>query len=229
MPPPVARLAAIRTRRTIQASLVIALVVVVAFTAAAFYTRDAKPKLAAKVGRTTISTKQVDAIVGHARAEAKREGKPFPPRDSALYKALRRQALELLVYHEELDQSARSLGVTISEKDLEAATRGLGEGEAGSSGADEAFRRESLRAELLYRRIYERIARTVRVSSREVGAYYRAHAAVYRLRGQSVAAARRSVAATLREMKSNAAMARWVSRMRREFAPKIRYAAEFRT
>ncbi len=201
------------------------------FAVATLTAGDQKVKIAATVGGTKISVQRVDALIKHAETEAKREGKNFPPKGSAEYKLLRRQALDLIVYHEELEQSASSLGITVTEQQLEAGGRDLRERHAGGTQRDpgeEIFWRESFRGQFLYRRIFQRVTRGIRVSDREIRADYRAHADLYRLQGRSFAQARRSIKANLVATKRNAAMARWVSRMRLEFGPKIKYAAQFR-
>jgi hypothetical protein len=206
------------------------LAVVLVFAVAALTGGDQKPKIAATVDGTTISMQRVDALIRHAQREAQREGKHFPPKGSDEYKLLQRQALDLIVYHEELEQSAGSLGITVTEQQLEAGGRGLRESEAGGVANDpgeETFWRESFRGQLLYRRIFQRLTRGIRASDREIRADYRARADLYRLQGRSFAQARRSIKANLISTKRNAAMARWVARMRRTFESKITYAAQF--
>ena len=201
------------------------------FTVAALTAGDQKLKIAATVNGTTISMQRVDALLKHAQREAAREGKHFPAKGSDEYKFLQRQALDLIVYHEELDQSASSLGITVTEQQLEAGGSGLREREAGgvsSDPGDETFWRESFRGQILYRRIFQRVTRGIRASDREIRADYRAHSDLYRLQHRSFAQARRSIKANLIATKRNAAMARWVARMRRQFEPKITYAKQFR-
>jgi hypothetical protein len=192
---------------------------------------DPKPKVAATVAGTTISVDRVDALIRHAEREAQREGKHFPAKGSDEYKQLRRQALDLIVYHEELEQSAASLGITVTEQQLEAGGRGLREREAdgtASDPGDETFWRESFRGQFLYRRIFQRVTRGIHASARELRADYRAHAELYRLQKRSFAQARASIEANLISTKRNSAMARWVAQMRRTFEPKIEYSSQFR-
>ena len=201
------------------------------FAVAALTGGNQKPKIAATVDGTTITMDRVDALIRHAEREAQREGKQFPLKGSDQYKLLQRQALDLIVYHEELEQSASSLGITVTEQQLEAGGSGLREREAGgvpTDAGDETFWRESFRGQFLYRRIFQRVTRGIQASDREIRADYRAHAGLYRLQHRSFAQARTSVESGLISTKRNAAMARWVSDMRKRFEAKITYAPQFR-
>ena len=201
------------------------------FAVAALTAGDQKLKIAATVDGTTISMQRVEALLTHAQREAAREGKHFPPKGSDPYKTLQRQALDLIVYHEELEQSAASLGITVTEQQIEAGGRGLREKQAGGTPSDpgeETFWRESFRGQFLYRRIFQRVTRGIHASDREIVADYRAHADLYRLQHRSLAQARGSIEANVIATKRNATMARWVARMRLAFEPKIKYASQFR-
>ena len=202
------------------------MVVALSFAVVAMTTGGQKPEIAATVGGTAIPMSRVDGLLRHAQHEATREGKQFPAKGSAEYAALQRQALDLIIYHEELEQSAAKLGIVVTEQQIEAGGRRMEAGETGGviDPADETFWRESFRGALLYRRIFQRVSRGIRVTEREILADYRAHAALYRLQKRSLAEARRSIRASLTATKRNAAMARWVSRMRQSFAGRIEYA-----
>jgi hypothetical protein len=221
------------TRRPDRKTLIalsVVLGVALVFALVGLRSRSDKPKVAAWVDGNAITALQVSDLVDHARAEAGREGNPVPQPGSDEYKALQQQALALLVYHEELEQAGAALGVRVTDAELKrrANAGGSGESDAGSDQTLEfAFRKEGIRGALLYRRIYARITRTIRVTPREVRTYYDDHATLFRAQGRSLAAARRSIASDLRATKGNAAMARWVSQMKRSYASKVRYAAGF--
>jgi SurA-like protein len=186
-------------------------------------------RAAAMVNGTKISGEDVERVLEHAEEEFRREGKTFPEPGTAEYAQLRAQALALLVYQEELDQKARALGVTVDESVVEArlkATRGREEeGEGGSE--DERFREAAIRSSLLYRRIYERIGWDLRITPAQVEGYYAKHRDQFRTQGLTLAETRPRIARDLLTAAKNARMARWVSEMRREFAPKIVYGKGF--
>jgi hypothetical protein len=184
--------------------------------------------MAARVGETTISVEQVDRTIEHAREEAKREGKPFPAEGTLPLQALRRQALDLLIYREELAQRAIALGLTFSADELEQAVgarTSVGNSESGEE--DEPFVKEGLRSEILYRKIYRRVTRKLSVSEAEVRLSYLEHREQYRRAGLTLAAARMVIQDKLLETKRNALMARWIARMKQDYAARVRYGADF--
>ncbi len=189
-----------------------------------------KKKTAATVGSATISAEQVDQILEHAREEAKREGKRFPAEGSPRFRLLERQAVDLLIYHAELAQKGAGLGIKVTDSDVEARMSGGGaeEGDAEAGAADKAFREESIRSQLLYRRIYQRVTRNASVTESEIRAYYRAHRGLYRQQGLTLAAARATIERSVLDTKRNATMARWVAGLKREFALQVRYEGKFR-
>jgi SurA-like protein len=219
-----------RPNRPLLISLFVAVGIAVAFAVIGLSGRNDEPKTAAWVNGTPIPALHVRDLVEHARAEAKREGNPVPQRGSDDYKALEQSALALLVYDEELEQAGAALGVGVTDAELNRKARTSQESEGGGDpGADLAFRKEGIRGALLYRRIYAHVARGIRVTPREVRAYYDAHASLYRRQGRSFQAARASIAADLRDTRRNAAMARWVAQMKQSFASKVRYGSGFRS
>jgi hypothetical protein len=185
--------------------------------------------MAAQVGDTTISTREVDVVVRHARDEARNEGKDFPREGTAAYQQLRRQALGLLVYHEELAQRAQALGLEVPEVDVATPIEvdlGVG-GFDSDAGADRVFIRQSVRGAALYRSIYARVTRHVTLSDAEVRAYYEARPEQYADLGLSLAEARAQIRRNLADTKRNAIMARWIQDMNAFYAGKVEYGAGF--
>lgn len=177
--------------------------------------------MAARVGGTTISSHRVDAVLDHARAEANREGRPFPAKGSPGYDALRRQALDFLVYHEELAQRAARLGIVVAATDV-AQPAGNPQFEVPGSEGDpfSVFGLESRREAALYRKVYERVTRDVRVAPAQVSAYIRQHPGTAAPRGQ--------IRRNLLDTQKNTRMANWIAAMRREYEGKIEYGPAFR-
>jgi hypothetical protein len=217
-------------RRPGTRGLVVGLVVVAAVAALALVrSHNAKTHVAARVAGAAISTQEVDLLVRHARDEAKREGKEFPQEGTQPYDDLRRQALALLVYHEELAQRARALRIDVPAADLAppkeapiATTHDL------EAGEDRLFIRQSLRGAALYGLIYDRVTRNVSVGEAEIRAYYAARPEQYRELGVPLATARAQIRRNVVDTKRNALMRDWVARMRRDYAKRVDYADEFR-
>jgi SurA-like protein len=119
----------------------------------------------AHVGDDAITAKQLDAVVAHFRTEAQREGKTFPDDGTVAFTSLRNRLLGVLVYRTELKQAADRLGIEVSEDEVSkrlAASPSGGEEEGGSSG--DTFPHDSVAAQLLTERIFDRVTRDVQGS-----------------------------------------------------------------
>jgi hypothetical protein len=178
--------------------------------------------LAARVGGTTIRTDRVDAIVDHARTEAKREGKRFPAKGTAAYAALRRQALDLLVFNEELAQKAAKLGISVTAADFTQPTstpRLELPGSEPETDLYSAFVLETRRQAILYRKVYARVSRDLTVTHAELAAYLRSH--------PGAGVSREQVRRNLLDTKRNARMAAWIAALKRDFEGKVEYGPAF--
>jgi hypothetical protein len=120
----------------------------------------------AHVGGTAITGVQLRAGIEQIRADRRRkgEGEEFPEPGSRAYKRVQDSVLDLLVLHAELEQAAHRLGLSVDDREvdrlIDVGGGAPGEGEAGSLGKEaREFARESVRAQLLYQRIYERVTR----------------------------------------------------------------------
>jgi hypothetical protein len=174
------------------------------------------------------------------RDEARHEGRVFPRKGTAAYKAFERQALDLLVYHEELRQAAAGLGIRVPDAEIERLLRGRSSGnreadqqpveqdeEEDASGGP--YAEETFRSELLYRRVYGQVTGSVAVTDAELASFYEQHPTVAdRIQGESVSAERTRVRANLLDQKRNRAMAAWVTATRRHFAPRVVLASQFK-
>lgn len=123
-------------------------------------------KPVAKVGSTTITRVELDRTIEHFRQEARNEGKPFPAKGGAGYAAVEGDLLGLLAYRAQLQLAADKLGVRVSESDIDARIRG-GSGGGSEQEAADAFARASIRAQLLYERLYAKVATGVPAARRE--------------------------------------------------------------
>jgi len=118
------------------------------------------------VGDTAITGEQLRAGIEQIRADRRRkgEGEEFPDPGTVGYKRVQDSVLALLVFHAELEHAAGRLGVTVDDGEvdrlIDAGGGAPGEGEGGSLGKEaQEFARESVRAQLLYQGIYQRVTR----------------------------------------------------------------------
>ena len=113
----------------------------------------------AHVGADTIRRNQLELAVEHFRQEAKNEGTPFPDESSARFRALRDQLLSVLVYRTELTQAARRLSIRVTN--VEVLRRlNASSGDEQEQGTDR-FQYDTVKAQLLYERIYAKVTRNV--------------------------------------------------------------------
>ena len=116
----------------------------------------------AHVGGEPITGTQLADTVDHFKQEAEAEGRDFPAQDTGEYRIVQRQALGLLVYRSELLQSAKRLGVPVTDEEVQ---QRMSSGE--DSESDRAFAEDTVRAQLAYEHIYERVTAGATPAGRE--------------------------------------------------------------
>jgi SurA-like N-terminal domain len=116
----------------------------------------------AHVGSATIGKTDLADAVDHFQQEAEAEDRPFPDKGTSGYRTVERQALALLIYRSELLQSAKKLGVGVSESEVESRLAGT------SAEAEEGgrFARDTVRAQLAYEHIYTKVTGGVPAAKR---------------------------------------------------------------
>jgi hypothetical protein len=199
--------------------------------------RDDKPL--ATVSGERIEHEDVESLIEFykSRAEA-REGEGEQKGKDDVSHAQEVGALQVLVQREVLEQKAGQLDVTVDQdavekfaEQLEGPESAQQKANGAGEGDGEAVRkqiRETARAQLLYQALHRRVTRNVRVPRAEVIAYYRSHRSSYPTPQAQAASVpppvvertiRRGLTATARDQ----AMAGFVARVQREFAPKVHY------
>jgi hypothetical protein len=194
----------------------------------------------AKVNGKRIEREDVESLIElyKSRAEA-REGEADQKAKEEVSHAQEVGALQVLVQREALKQKARQLGVSVDEHAVEELAERLeGPDSAQRKGEEEedeeeeeAVReqiRDTARAQLLYQALHRRVTRDVRVPRASVISYYRSHRSSYptpparpgNLPPPTVEQAiQRGLTATARDKE----MARFLTRVQREIAPKVEY------
>ena len=120
----------------------------------------------ATVASTPVTQKQLDDLVDHFRKEAEAEGRTFPKQGTDAYRVQRNQLLGLLVYREELRQTAGRLSVTVSEDEISKHLAAAGQPEPEQKG--DPYAHDSIEAQLLYERIFRKLTRHVKGGTPEV-------------------------------------------------------------
>jgi hypothetical protein len=124
-------------------------------------------------------------------------------------------ALGLLVDRASIEAAAARIGVHVSNAQVDARlTAGTVENEGGDIRikAEAAFLRATARNQLITEGVFRKVTAGVLVRPGDVQAYYRAHRALYG--GTPFARVAPAIRSQLRSARKNAAMARWLARVR---------------
>ncbi len=143
----------------------------------------------AVVGSQTITRAQYNDLISSAKQTFKLRKQTFPKVGTAQYDALKDQAITYLVQESELEQKGKTLGVQVTDKDIQAQidkikkqykwTEAEYRDQLKKSGLTEAQLKRDIRANLLGRRIYNKVTANVTVSKLDVEAYYKEHVQSY--------------------------------------------------
>ena len=83
-------------------------------------TKSVPADAVAVVGHDTISKQQFNTLLDGAKRTYKARKTPFPKAGTTQYKSLQDQAMQYLVQQAELEQKAKDMGVTVTDKDVTA-------------------------------------------------------------------------------------------------------------
>jgi parvulin-like peptidyl-prolyl isomerase len=144
----------------------------------------------AVVGSDTITKTQFNNLLEGAKRTYKARKTPFPKAGTAQYKALQDQALQYLVQQSELEQRAKDLGVTVTDKDVAARLKQIKTQYFGGSetryqqqlkqqGLTETQIKTDLHAQILSEKLYNKVTTGVKASDADVQKYYNDHKSTY--------------------------------------------------
>ena len=144
----------------------------------------------AVVGEQPITKAQFDALLRRAELSYKSRQRPFPKAGTPEYQQLKQQALDILTQRAEFDQKADALGVKVTTKQIDDRLAQLKKQYFGGdakkykaqlkqSGLTEADLREDIRSQLVSEGIYSKVTADVKVSDKDIAAYYKAHMQQY--------------------------------------------------
>ena len=122
--------------------------------------RHSDPPVAHVAGEK-ITRDQLQVAVDHFRKAAEQEGTSFPDEKSARFRALRNHLLSVLVYRTELAQAARRLGVSVTDIQVLRRINGAKEPGEGKAEPTDQFVYDTVKAQMLYERIYAEVTRSI--------------------------------------------------------------------
>ncbi len=144
----------------------------------------------AVVGDDTISKAQFNFLIEGAKRAYVARKTTFPKVGTAQYKSIQDQAVSYLVQQDELEQKAKELGITVTDKDVQARLKQIKTQYFGGSekrykaqlaaqGLTQPQIEQDLHAQILSERIFNKVTADVKVSDADVKAYYNAHKSTY--------------------------------------------------
>jgi parvulin-like peptidyl-prolyl isomerase len=144
----------------------------------------------AVVGQNTITKQQFNSLLDGAKRTYKARKTPFPKPGTTQYKSLQDQALQYLVQESELEQKAKDIGVTVTDKDVDKRLNDIKqqyfggsqkkyESQLKSQGLTEPQVKQDLRAQVLSEKIYNKVTSDVKVTDADIQKYYNQHKSDY--------------------------------------------------
>jgi hypothetical protein len=200
--------------------VVVAAVVVLALIGvgiAALLRDDDGGQTVATVSGHRITSDDLTLAVEHFHEEADREGHNFPAKGTKEYKQVERLALRLLVDRAAIEAAASGLGVHVTDAQVDTRLAGSPrESEGGGDvriKAEAAFRRSTTRIQLITEGVFRKLTADIQVAPSDVRDYYRRNRSLYG--SAAYAEVAHSIASQLLAQRKNAALARWLTQVRR--------------
>jgi foldase protein PrsA len=137
----------------------------------------------ARVGSDTISKASFNDLLAGAERTYKARKTAFPKPGTSQYKTLQDQAMQYLVQQSELEQKAKDLGVTVTDKDVDKRLAQIKKQYFGgkdstyqkqlkSQGLTEPQLRLDLHAQILSEKLYNAVTGKLKVTDAEITKYY---------------------------------------------------------
>jgi foldase protein PrsA len=144
----------------------------------------------AVVGDDHITRETLDRRMGQAKCSYDLQKRTFPKAGSAEFQAVQQQILQNLVQRAELAQKAPTLGVTVTDAQVEKQLKQIKKQYFGGSEqrykaelkrqcVTDAEVKQDVRANVLSDSIYKKVTADAKVSDTDVKAYYDSHQSVY--------------------------------------------------
>jgi parvulin-like peptidyl-prolyl isomerase len=144
----------------------------------------------ARVGNDTITKAQFTALLAGAQRTYAARKTAFPKAGTTAYKSLQDQAMQYLVQQDELQQKAKDLGITVTDKDVDARLKQIKtqyfsgsdatyKKQLKAQGLTEAQLKQDLRAQILSEKLYSKVTGSLKVSDAAIAQYYNANKTQY--------------------------------------------------
>jgi hypothetical protein len=144
----------------------------------------------AVVGGKHIPKADFDALLAQAKRSFQQQGRKFPKQGTTDYETLKGQAVALLVQQAERQEKAKSMGIEISDKQVDKRLSQIKQ--QYFKGSEKAYKeqlekqhltdaqvREDVRAQLISEAVFNQVSNEVEISDKQVHDYYVAHKSQY--------------------------------------------------
>jgi foldase protein PrsA len=151
---------------------------------------DVPDDAVAIVGDDEIAKSEFDELLSQAKRSYQSQKRPFPKAGSGEYNTLKTQAIQFLVQKSEFEQKAEDLDVEVSDKQVAARLAQIKK--QYFEGNEDRYRkqlkqqgltddgvRDQIRSQLLSEEIFKKVTEDVKVTDKEISAYYKKNTAQY--------------------------------------------------
>jgi hypothetical protein len=144
----------------------------------------------AVVGSDHVTKQQFDDLMAEAKASYQEQGQAFPKQGTTDYQSVQGRAMELLVEQAARETKAASMGITVSDADVQKRLDALKKQYFNGSDAKykaqikkqhvtDAQIRSDLRSQAISQALYNKVTKDVTVPQSEVDSYYKQHLSLY--------------------------------------------------
>ena len=174
----------------ISAALLAAVVLVLAACGGGTSTAKLGKTDVAVVGGTQISKSEFDDLMATAKESFKSQGRAFPKQGTTEYSTLKTQAITLLVQQAEREEKAKSLGISITDKQIQTRLEQIKKqyfsgsekkykDQLAKQGLTDAQVKRDIKAQLVSEALFNKVTKDAKVTTAEVHQYYAAHPQSY--------------------------------------------------
>ena len=144
----------------------------------------------AVVGKVHVTKTAFDALIAQAQRSFKQQGRPFPKQGTTEYQTVKGQAVTLLVQQAERESKAGSMGITISDKDVEKrlvqikkqyfqGSETKYKAQLKKQNLNDAQVRTDIRSQLISEAVFNKVTKAATVSADDIHQYYVTHPQLY--------------------------------------------------
>jgi parvulin-like peptidyl-prolyl isomerase len=144
----------------------------------------------AVVGKVHVTKAQYDALISQAQRSFKQQGRAFPKQGTTEYETVKGQAITLLVQQAERESKADSMGLKVSNADVDKRLAQIKkqyfqnkearyQAQLKKQHLTDAQVRNDIRSQLISEAVFNKVTGSVKVSDSEAHDYYTSHPQLY--------------------------------------------------